>query len=114
MKDATGPDYAMVTGQGRSGTIWLLDLFDRSPETFCRNEPYNTGSSPLAELEEDRFVVRSPADVAQLSMDRSNNGNWPPPSVAIWPSVSYWVSSSDVPFTPSLSTAFSWACSCSS
>ena len=31
--------YAIITGQGRSGTNWLLGMVNASPATFCRNEP---------------------------------------------------------------------------
>lgn len=31
--------YAIITGQGRSGTNWLLGMANASPATFCRNEP---------------------------------------------------------------------------
>ena len=51
-------DYALIVGGGRSGTNWLLELFDQSPETFCRNEPYGAPESPLNELADDRFWVR--------------------------------------------------------
>ncbi len=44
--------YVMILGQGRSGTNWLLDLFNLSEKTFCRNEPDKTPGSPLADLRE--------------------------------------------------------------
>jgi hypothetical protein len=31
--------YMLIVGHGRSGTNWLLDILDASPDTFCRNEP---------------------------------------------------------------------------
>ena len=52
------PEYALISGQGRSGTNWLLELFDQSSETFCRNEPYGAPESPLKALEDDRFLIR--------------------------------------------------------
>jgi len=52
------PDYAIVTGSGRSGTTWLLELFDCSPETFCRNEPDLITTSPLTGLSDDSDVIR--------------------------------------------------------
>ena len=52
------PEYALIVGQGRSGTSWLLDLFDLSPQTFCRNEPYGINGSPLANLLHDKKVRR--------------------------------------------------------
>ena len=52
------PPYAIVTGQGRSGTTWLLSLFDFSRGTFCRNEPYGISGSPLKSVAHHRRVVR--------------------------------------------------------
>lgn len=51
-------DYVLVVGQGRSGTNWLLRLFDLSPETFCRNESNEIAGSPLAMFEVDRTICR--------------------------------------------------------
>jgi hypothetical protein len=48
--DAGRPDYAIIVGQGRSGTNWLLDLLDLSPRTHCRNEANELADSPLAQL----------------------------------------------------------------
>ena len=48
--------YVVIVGQGRSGTNWLLDLFDLSPDTFCRDEPDLLEGSPLTELRGDQFV----------------------------------------------------------
>lgn len=42
--------YSVVTGQGRSGTNWLLDMVDTSPETFCRSEPNALDGSPFEVL----------------------------------------------------------------
>ena len=49
--------YALITGQGRSGTNWLLELFDASSKTFCRNEPDRLEGSPLGLLAEDLLVT---------------------------------------------------------
>ena len=43
--------YALIVGQGRSGTNWLLRNFDFSRETYCRNEPNVCAGSALASLE---------------------------------------------------------------
>lgn len=48
-------DYVLIVGHGRSGTNWLLDLFDLSPRTHCRNEPYGIDSSPFAQLPSRHF-----------------------------------------------------------
>jgi hypothetical protein len=37
--------YVLLTGQGRSGTNWLVDILDLSPRTHCRNEPALEGSA---------------------------------------------------------------------
>ena len=39
--------YAIITGTGRSGTNWLLDMFDASPDTHCRNEPHGLTGTRL-------------------------------------------------------------------
>jgi hypothetical protein len=44
------PSYILIVGQGRSGTNWLLQIFDQSERTFCRNEPNELGRSHFAEL----------------------------------------------------------------
>ena len=42
--------YAIVTGQGRSGTNWVLDILDASRQTLCRNEPNVIPGSPFERL----------------------------------------------------------------
>ena len=49
--------YALLIGQGRSGTNYLLSLLDQSPATHCRNEPDQLDSSALALLSPFRFFV---------------------------------------------------------
>ncbi|MBI1367300.1 MAG: sulfotransferase [Planctomycetes bacterium] len=49
--------YAIIVGQGRSGSNWLLNLFDKSPLTFCRDEPDLIPGSPLGKLTEDQFIL---------------------------------------------------------
>ena len=39
--------YIVITGNGRSGTNWVLDILNMSPLTHCRNEPHRISSSPL-------------------------------------------------------------------
>jgi hypothetical protein len=39
--------YSIITGTGRSGTSWLLDIFDVSPQTHCRNEPHGLPGTEL-------------------------------------------------------------------
>ncbi len=43
-------NYAIVTGQGRSGTNWVLDVLDASRQTLCRNEPNVIPGSPFEAL----------------------------------------------------------------
>lgn len=47
------PKYSLIVGQGRSGTNWLLTLFNQSAETFCRNEPNIVAESPLNRIADD-------------------------------------------------------------
>ena len=49
--------YALLIGQGRSGTNYLLSLLDQSASTHCRNEPDQLDSGALANLAEFRFFV---------------------------------------------------------
>jgi hypothetical protein len=67
-------DYAVIVGQGRSGTNWLLELLDLSPETFCRNEPYGAADSPLNRLVRHRWVVR--ADQRELEAQWDDCVRW--------------------------------------
>lgn len=43
-------DYIMISGHGRSGTNWLLEVLDLSGHTYCRNEPNELCDSPLSKL----------------------------------------------------------------
>lgn len=58
--------YALIVGHGRSGTNWLLDIFDASPFTFCRNEPNEVTKSPCQKLKSIWQVEETMED-----MDRS-------------------------------------------
>ena len=42
--------YVLITGQGRSGTNWLLEILDQSRQTHCRNEPNGCAGSALSAL----------------------------------------------------------------
>jgi hypothetical protein len=63
---ASAPRHALLVGQGRSGTNFLLELLDQSPATHCRNEPDQLDQSALARLTPFRFFVDDPARLAQL------------------------------------------------
>lgn len=54
--------YSLLVGQGRSGTNWLLELFQASPRSFCRNEPYALAGSPFQALQRHQNVVRADRD----------------------------------------------------
>lgn len=54
---ARSPAHALLIGQGRSGTNFLLSLLDQSAGTHCRNEPDQLDASALAGLAEFRFFV---------------------------------------------------------
>ena len=46
--------YVLIAGQGRSGTNWILEILDQSPQTHCRNEPNACVGSALSELPSGR------------------------------------------------------------
>ena len=54
-------EYALLIGQGRSGTNFLLSLLDQSPATHCRNEPDQLDRSAMSRFGEFRFFVRDAA-----------------------------------------------------
>ena len=67
--EATEPDelsYALVLGQGRSGTNYLLHLLNQSADTHCRNEPDQLEGSKLGDLAASRFVVDDPESLGPL------------------------------------------------
>lgn len=48
---STAPEhYALIIGNGRSGTNWLLTMLDASQLTHCRNEPQEIKQSPYHQL----------------------------------------------------------------
>ena len=65
--------YVMIVGQGRSGTNWLLDLFDLHSSTFCRNEPDHTPGSPLEELRVFGTVCADPGGELAAKWDAAVN-----------------------------------------
>lgn len=68
-------EYALIVGEGRSGTNWLLDLFDASPQTHCRNEPnIIPDTSPMAKL--PLPFVPTPAVDAVLERDWDDAVRW--------------------------------------
>jgi hypothetical protein len=59
-------DYALLIGQGRSGTNYLLSLLDLSRRTHCRNEPDQLDGSALSRLAEFRFFADDEARLGAL------------------------------------------------
>jgi hypothetical protein len=55
--DARVLRYALLLGQGRSGTNYLLQLLNQSPHTHCRNEADQLRESGLARLAPWRFFA---------------------------------------------------------
>lgn len=53
------PPYILIVGHGRSGTNWLLDILDASPNTHCRNEPDETANSSLEYMKSLRFSEKA-------------------------------------------------------
>ena len=49
-------DNALIVGQGRSGTDWLLDLLDLSERTYCRSEANEIPDGAMSALPDCRFV----------------------------------------------------------
>ena len=58
--------YALLIGQGRSGTNYLLSLLDQSARTHCRNEPDQLDRSALSRLKDFRFFVDDERALAAL------------------------------------------------
>ena len=56
---------ALLIGQGRSGTNYLLGVLDQSKATHCRNEPDQLDSSALARLAPFRYFVDDGAELAR-------------------------------------------------
>lgn len=58
--------YILVTGNGRSGTNWVLDILNMSPLTHCRNEPHRISTSPFhitTKCFEDSKIIPDIADI---------------------------------------------------
>jgi hypothetical protein len=50
--------YVVIAGSGRSGTNFLLQIFDQNRQTHCRNEPEDCAGSAMSKLL--RGLVASP------------------------------------------------------
>src|SRR3954453_22695140 len=89
--------YSIISGTGRSGTNWLLDIFDGSPQTHCRSEPH---ALPGTELNNFPLVWTSDAagsvelyrtrwdgvaaGVARRFGERDHNIRYPKPYLYPW------------------------------
>ncbi|MDB9528051.1 sulfotransferase [Oscillatoria sp. CS-180] len=56
---ANSDRYAVIAGNGRSGTNWLLTMMDASPLTHCRNEPHGIATSPYHQLPNPPFEINN-------------------------------------------------------
>lgn len=57
--------YALIVGNGRSGTNWLLSMLDASPETHCRNEPQDILTSPFHGLPQPEQIQDLPGVMSE-------------------------------------------------
>lgn len=57
--------YALIIGNGRSGTNWLLSMLDASPKTHCRNEPHDIVTSPFHNLPSAQTLQADPNEMAE-------------------------------------------------
>jgi hypothetical protein len=70
-------DCILIFGYGKSGTKRLLGTLDLSPETHCRNEPYNHSGSPWQRLRTlPRGYIVRPADDALLRAEWDPAVEW--------------------------------------
>lgn len=58
--------YAVITGNGRSGTNWLETILHASPLTHCRSEPYGIPTSPFHQLPHVWKAGRTAPDMDSL------------------------------------------------
>lgn len=54
-------DYIMISGHGRSGTNWLLEVLNLSSHTYCRNEPNELNGSLLNGLGSEWIIENNGA-----------------------------------------------------
>lgn len=55
--------YAVIVGNGRSGSNWLLTMLDASPFTHCRNEPQEILQSPFHQLPDPFEILKNPQEM---------------------------------------------------
>ena len=61
--------YAIIIGQGRSGTNWLNELLDLSDSTYCRNEPHELIDSPVSILSKYRELISTDSEYMETHWD---------------------------------------------
>lgn len=57
--------YALIVGNGRSGTNWLLTILNASELTHCRNEPQHIANSPIHTLPTPQKIAAADPEMAQ-------------------------------------------------
>jgi hypothetical protein len=57
--------YALIIGNGRSGTNWLLTMLDASDRTHCRNEPQEILQSPYHQLPDPPLIGDTAQQMAE-------------------------------------------------
>lgn len=62
--DSRSPRYALIVGNGRSGTNWLLTMLNASDLTHCRNEPQHISSSPFHSLPAPAAIAAADPEMA--------------------------------------------------
>lgn len=63
-------DYIMISGHGRSGTNWLLEVLNLSSHTYCRNEPNELNDSHLNGLGSE-WIIENDGAVLNDMWDRA-------------------------------------------
>jgi hypothetical protein len=76
--------YAVITGNGRSGTNWLETILHASPLTHCRSEPYGIPTSPFNRIPQVWKTGKTTPDMERYwdeivtwSKDRIGRGDHP-------------------------------------
>ncbi len=57
--------YALIVGNGRSGSNWLVDIFDASPFTHCRLSPWLVSNSSYHQLLTPTELAQDDSAMAQ-------------------------------------------------
>lgn len=57
--------YALIVGNGRSGTNWLLTMINASAITHCRNEPQHIKHSPIHNFPDPQAIATDTPEMEQ-------------------------------------------------